>query len=359
MEPAAPGCMARSSAGACLLYLRARKLRVLTGQAARMPRAGDISLCIDSRCRPGEGAAGGSRPAEEHLERRIGRLATRQYGVVSRSQLLGLGLGPAAIDSRLAVGRLHGVFQGVYAVGHPLVALRGRWLAAVLASGDGAALSHDAAAALWGIAAWRAGPVDVTTARRGLRGAGGVRLHRSRRFGAEERTVRDGIPATGLPRTLVDLAARWDAGRLGRAVEEADRLGLLELGPVSAACERHRGRRGLPRLRAVVEGLEAVPVTRSELEHTFLGLCRRHGIPPPVTNVSVAGREVDAHWPAARLIVELDGHRFHRTRGAFERDRLRDAEHLAAGYRVLRLTHRRIEREAAAVASLLRRLLAA
>jgi hypothetical protein len=277
--------------------------------------------------------------------------------VISRSQLVELGLSSAAVDSRLAAGRLHGLFLGVYAVGHPLVPLRGRWLGAVLASGDGAVLSHGAAAALWRISGRRAGPVDVTTARRGRRGVAGVRLHRSRRFDGSELAERDRIPVTSLPRTLIDLAALWDADRLERAVEEADRLGLLELRAVSAACERHSGRRGTPRLRAVIERLEAPPVTRSELEHAFLRLCRRHGIPLPSTNVWVEGHEVDAHWAAARLIVELDGHDYHRTRAAFERDRKRDADHVASGRRVVRLTHRRIEREAPAVASMLRRLL--
>jgi hypothetical protein len=277
--------------------------------------------------------------------------------VVSRPQLIELGLSGSAIDNRVAAGRLHGFFTGVYAIGHTVVPLRGRWLGAVLACGDGAALSHLAAAALWGVARWRGGTVDVTTARRGLRGPAGVRLHRSRRFEPSERVALERIPVTDLARTLIDLAAHWDADRLERAVEEADRLALLQLRAVFAACERHRGRHGVPRLKAVVERLEAVPVTRSELEHAFMRLCRRYGVPLPSTNVWVQGHEVDAHWPAARLIVELDGHAYHRSRAAFERDRRRDAEHVASGHRVVRLTHWRIEREAPAVASMLRRLL--
>jgi very-short-patch-repair endonuclease len=286
-------------------------------------------------------------------EQRLAALAKRQYGVVSRRQLRALGLGPGAIDSRLRSGRLHAVHRGVYAVGHAGLNQRGIWLAAVLAHGEGAALSHLSAAALWGLLP-PAQPVDVTSAH-GRPGRRGIRLHRAA-LHPEERGMRHGVPVTSVARTLLDVAELVPERRLRRAYEEADRLGLLRRDALERACDRGRGRRGLAAIgRLVAE--ERSGATRSSLEDLFLVLCRTHRLPAPIVNASLLGFEVDALWPEQRLVVELDGFAFHRHRAAFERDRSRDAALQATGYRVVRFTHRRLQREPGAVAGELRALL--
>jgi hypothetical protein len=167
----------------------------------------------------------------------------------------------------------------------------------------------------------------------------------------EDRTVHEGIPVTTVARTLVDLAEVVRQQELERAVEQAERLRLFDLRKVENVCERSRGRRGLRPLRRLLsDAVGEPPVTRSELERRFLDLCRDAGFPEPALNVSIAGFVVDFLWPSKRLVIELDGHAFHSTRAAFERDRVRDAKLQLAGCRVMRVTYRRLDREPAAVA---------
>jgi very-short-patch-repair endonuclease len=175
---------------------------------------------------------------------------------------------------------------------------------------------------------------------------------------SDEWTARDGIPTTTVARTLLDLAQVVDAARLRRAWEEADRLNLLRLGSVEDLCRRSPSRKGIRVLRILLAEAAAPTTTRSPLEDRFLAFCRDHRLPTPATNILILGKEVDAYWPSARLAVELDSFGFHRHRAAFERDRARDAAFLAAGYRVIRLTDRRLEQEGNAVAAQLRELLA-
>lgn len=290
-----------------------------------------------------------------HPEQRLAAIAKRQYGVVSRRQLRALGLGSGAIDSRLRSGRLHAVHRGVYAVGHAGLNQRGIWLAAVLAHGEGAVLSHLSAAALWGLLP-PAQPVDVTSTH-GRPGRRGIRLHRAA-VHAEERVTRHGVPVTSVARTLLDVAETPSERRLRRAYEEADRLGLLNRNALKRACDRGRGRHGLTALGRL-SAEERGGATRSSLEDLFLALCRTHGLPTPAVNAFLLGFEVDALWPEQRLVAELDGFAFHRHRAAFERDRSRDAALQAAGYRVVRFTYRRLQREPGAVAGELRSLFSA
>ena len=288
-----------------------------------------------------------------HREQRLAALAKRQHGVVARRQLRALGLGPGAIDSRLRFGRLHAVHRGVYAVGHAGLNQRGIWLAAVLAHGESAVLSHLSAAALWGLLG-PAQPTDVTSthSRPGRRG---IRLHRAT-VHPDERAIRHGIPVTSVARTLLDVAELSPERRLRRAYEEADRLGLLNRAAFERVRERGRGRRGLAAIGHLVAE-ERSGATRSSLEDLFVALCHTHSLPVPAVNASLLGFEVDALWPEQRLVAELDGFAFHRHRAAFERDRARDAALQAAGYRVVRFTHRRLDREPGAVAGELRSLL--
>jgi hypothetical protein len=171
--------------------------------------------------------------------------------------------------------------------------------------------------------------------------------------------MRDGIAVTSVARTLLDIAAVVQPRQLERAVEQAERLAVFDLRAVERLMDRSRGRAGMSLLRAVIRlYLEPAP-TRSELERRFLELCRHADLPPPATNVVVAGFEVDVVWHEQKLIVELDGHAFHRTRAAFERDRMRDAKLQLAGYRVYRVTYHQLESDAEEVIETVRSLLIA
>jgi very-short-patch-repair endonuclease len=280
--------------------------------------------------------------------------------VVTWEQLLTLGFEPTGIRRRLEDGRLQALHCGIYAVGHPHLSLQARWLAAVLAYGEEALLSHRSAAALWGLAKPWASVVDVTApaGRQGIRRREKIWIHRGR-LHPEDRAVRAGIPVTTVARTLFDLAEFVSLKRLESAWEEADRLNLLRLSAVEGVCERGYGRRALRPIRHLLAEARAATITRSPLEDDFAAFCRDHDLPTPSFNTTVLGFEVDALWPQERLAVELDSWEFHHHRAAFERDRTRDAALQVAGYRTLRITHRRLHNEAPKVTRELRALLGA
>jgi very-short-patch-repair endonuclease/predicted transcriptional regulator of viral defense system len=292
-------------------------------------------------------------------ERAIAALATRQHGVVARWQLLELGLTPSAISYRISTGRLHVIHRGVYAVGHKNLDRAGRWMAAVLACGEGAVLSHRSAAALWGLLGAGSPRIDVTIPGHGGVVGSAIRRHRTRRLLQEETTRVDDIPVTTVARTLFDLAEVLDRYRLERAFEAAERSELLDLRAVVLTAERNPGRRAHKQLRALLPSLAPPTPTRSELERMFARACRLAGLRAPEVNVLVEGLEVDALWPEQRLIVEVDSWKFHKTRAAFERDRARDAALLVAGYRVVRVTYRQLRDEPLKAANTIRKLLAA
>jgi predicted transcriptional regulator of viral defense system/very-short-patch-repair endonuclease len=299
-----------------------------------------------------------NRAAHRARERALAEIAERQHGVIATRQLREVGFTSRQIEHRLKEGRLHRLHYGVYAVGHRKVTVRGHWMAAVLACGPHTVLSHVSAVALWGIRASATSTVDVI-AGRNRRSRPGIRVHTPRSLAKEERAMREGIPVTTVARTLVDVACILQASQLERAVVEAERLHLFDLDAINAACERSRGRRGVAALRSVLGAYcDRATDTRSELERRFLALCRDAGIRLPSVNRLIAGYEVDAVWADERLVVELDSRAYHRTTQAFERDRIRDADLQLAGYRVLRLTHRRLESEPEAVTSAVRSLLA-
>jgi hypothetical protein len=174
----------------------------------------------------------------------------------------------------------------------------------------------------------------------------------------EEATVHEGIPVTTVARTLFDFAEVAPYEELKRGAEAADRRNLLRLRELESICERGRGRRALRPVRRLLTELGAPAEGRSPLEIRFAEFLRKHGLPAPAQNVLVLGHEVDALWPAAKLIVELDSWEHHGHRAAFERDRARDPKLLLAGYRTIRITHRRLDEEARQVAAELRALLA-
>ena len=232
-------------------------------------------------------------------------------------------------------------------------------MAAVLACGPEALLSHRSAAALWELLPSSSPRAHVTVAARGRARRPGIVLHQVRHLHPDDRAIVDDIPVTSVPRTLLDVAGVETPRRLERAYEEADRRRLLDTRAVAALCERSAGRRGLKSLRALLaERRDPPPDTRSLLERRFLEFCRDHDLPEPAFNVAVAGYEVDAAWPPTPLVVELDSYRFHRGRTVFEEDRARDAALQLADYRVLRVTDRRLKEEPGALAATIRRLLA-
>lgn len=273
----------------------------------------------------------------DYPDGRVAEIAEGQHGVVSIEQLRDAGLSDDAVSGRCRAGRLHRVHRGVYAVGHPRLSDGGRWMAAVLACGGGAVLSHRSAAALWGMLAPAAGAtaVDVSVpSQGGRRKRVGIRLHRRASLRPEEMTCRSRIPVTTPARTIADLRRIVPAAQLRHAIRQAEVLGL----------------------RTGLAG-RAEP-TRSELEDLFLGLCRRHRLPRPEVNVWIGSMEVDFLWRERRLIVETDGYRYHRGRTAFEEDRERDLRLKAHGYQVLRLSYRQLVDSSARVAESLRGMLA-
>jgi len=280
--------------------------------------------------------------------------------VVARRQLTELGISATVVRNRVRSGHLLRLHHGVYAVGHAQLRREGRWLAAVLAVGPGAVLSHRAAAALHGIRE-SDGAVDVTTTRQ-VR-TRGVVVHRVTTLHASDITVRSGVPVTTVARTLVDLTTILPAGRVAELVREMDRLGRLDASALRAALERSSGRTGAgPRaLRAALAEHERLvtSLTLSELEDRFLTLLDAEDLPRPSTNHRIQGMRVDAAWPNERLVVELDGWAYHHDRGAFQTDRARDVALVRAGWTVARFTHADVVSRPAHIAESLRELLAA
>jgi very-short-patch-repair endonuclease len=270
------------------------------------------------------------------------RLAARQHGVVTRAQLRGAGFTNRAIDRRLESGHLHRVHRGVYLVGHVVMPEHAREMSAVLAVGPNAVLSHQSAAWLWQLHPSRPASVDVTVSGRNAGHKPGIRIHRVSALGPGETRTCQRIPTTTPARTLIDLACEVSARELEQAVAQAQTRGLTSRGNLLALLARHPGRRGTVALRALLNRGSAAVLTRSEAEERFLALVRKAQLPVPDVNVGLAGYEVDFLWREERLIVEVDGFAFHSSRAAFERDRLRDADLQAQGFRIIRVTWRQI-----------------
>jgi very-short-patch-repair endonuclease len=269
----------------------------------------------------------------------IAALASRQHGVVTIRQLARAGLGRSAVDYRVARGRLTPIHRGVYQVG-PLPAELGCEMAAVLACGPDALLSHQSAAALWGIRPPHHGEVHVTVPGDGARSRPGIQVHRTTPSPSLNAAVKQGLPLTTPARTLLDIAPLLPQHDLDRATEQAQILGLATHEQIASVLDDHRGERGT---RSLARALHDEPrLTRSEAERRFRQLVRDARLPRPETNARVGGYEVDFLWRSHKLVVEIDGYAYHGSRAAFERDRSRDAHLMAAGYRVVRFTWRQI-----------------
>ncbi len=255
-----------------------------------------------------------------------------------------------------AAGRLHRLYQGVYAVGHTDLSLHGECLGAVLACGPRALLSHYSAAWLWGLSPTSPVPIHVTgPSARSRRPP--IRLHRASTLTDADRALRDGIPVTSVARTLLDQAALVDERKRQRLLKRSEELELFDLAAVHDVLERNRGHRGHRRLRRALAVYEPPPFTRSEFEALFHEAVLAAGLPRPRANFNVAGMEVDVFWPEHRFAVELDLYETHGTRESFEADPVRREELLLAGVAVVNVTGPRFDREPDVVLARLRRLL--
>jgi hypothetical protein len=274
----------------------------------------------------------------------LAELAERQHGVVAARQLVQLGYSRNAIAYGKASGRLRHLHRGVYAVGHRSVTWHSRCLAAVLSCGSNGVASHRSAAWVWGLIRYRPDAFDVSVPVRRRHARSELRLHYGR-LTDEDRALREDIPVTAVPRTLLDLAAILPPERLDRALERSEELRLFDLRPMDALLARAGGHPGAGALRRALALYRPSPFTRSGLERRFLELVRRAGLPQPSTGFNVAGYELDVYWKPECFAVELDVYETHGSRASFESDRLRQEELKLAGVEMIRITGRRLDRE--------------
>lgn len=281
--------------------------------------------------------------------------ARRQHGVLTRSDLLRLGFTEEAIEHRLATGRLHLISPGIYAVGRPDLSPRGRWMAAVLACGDDAMLSHRSAAELWGIGYEESGRIDVSIRRRSKITRKGIEVRARPTLDASCFVLRFDIPVTHPVQTLVDLATELKSLRLERAVNEADKRDLVDPETLRKALDGYGGMPGVRPLRTMLDR-HTFRLSDSDLEVYFRPLALAAGFPMPLTKHWVLGYEADFWFPDHGLVVETDGLRYHRTPSQQARMAKRDQTHSAAGLRVLRFTHWQIAHAPDEVTDVLRRI---
>jgi very-short-patch-repair endonuclease len=280
-------------------------------------------------------------------------VADRQFGLITTPQLHVAGAGRGSVEWRLATGTLHRRHRGVYLVGHGVPVPGAVELAAVLACGERAFVSHGSAAAIWGLVPSAPAEVELTVVARGCRSREGIRVHRVQKLDPRDRTTRFGIPITSPPRTAVDYGATAGYTEAERAIAEAFALRLLTEPQLRAAIDRAPHRAGVATVRAILGHDGGPKRTRSGGERAMLELIRAAGLPEPLTNYPVAGFNADFFWPEVGLIVELDGGDFHRPRPAFERDHRRDIAHKDIGHEVLRVTGQQLDQQPVYIAAVI------
>ncbi len=284
------------------------------------------------------------------LDELLAALAELQYGVVARWQLTLLGYGKDAIQVRIDSGLLKPMHAGVYAVGHTKLTRNGYFLAAVLAFGPRAVLSHRTAGVHWTILSSRQVKVDVTTHVSGQRHTRRIKAHRTRHLHEQDWTIKDGIPVTSVARTILDLAAILSPARLLDVIDDAVRAELFDLHALERAMARTPKRRGVKKLQAVLADYRGAPDLRSKFERHFRHRLRgTDGLPEPLYNVEVAGYRADVYFPDYKLVIELDSRHFHLTPRAFESDAVRDTARLKQKIGTLRITDERFYSEPDAV----------
>jgi very-short-patch-repair endonuclease len=267
---------------------------------------------------------------------------------VARQQLLALGFSRRSIQHRVERGRLFPVSLGVYAVGWPALSQNRRWMAAVLAGGEGAALSHRSAAALWEIGKEQPGRIDVSVRRRCELRRSGLQLRGRPAMSVEDIVIHDDIPVTSPTLTLLDLATELAPVPLERAVNDADKRGLIDPEALREELDRYSGQPGVRPLRLLLDKL-FFQLSDSDLEIYFRRIVKAAKLPMPLSKQWVNRFEVDFYWPELGLVVETDGLRYHRTPSAQTRDARRDRAHIMAGMTPLRFTHYEVRCERARV----------
>jgi very-short-patch-repair endonuclease len=287
------------------------------------------------------------------MAREAWNLALNQHGIVSSDQLREVGYTPQAIYHRIKTGRLHPLHRGVYAVGRPHVTDHGRWMAAVIACGASAVLSHSSAAALWRIGPEQRGLVELSLPNLSRRCRPGLQIHQRPSLQDLDMTTEYGIPVTTPVQTLIDMTLRLDRPGVERMINEADKYNLAHPPGLRRALDERAGEAGAARLRQILDR-RTFRLTKEELERRSLPLARKAGLPVPLTGQWVNEFEVDFYWPGLGLLVETDGLRYHRTPAEQARDRLRDQTHTAAGLTPLRFTHEQVRYEPERVLSVLR-----
>jgi len=296
------------------------------------------------------------RSANDRREQLLARMAELQHGVISRAQLVDLDFGDDAIARFVRIGRLHRLHPSVYAVGHRILGPNGRRKAATLSVRD-SVVGDRYAGAFHALRPYSGVPELIVKGDRGCRARPGVRVRRVRHLHPADVTVIDAIPVTTVARTLLDCAVVVGDG-VGRMITRAEQREVFDLNEVRAAIDRAPRHRGTKPLLAALAALHPESAwTRSDLELAMLALCAQAGLPAPVCNAMVEGFEVDFLWTSGRLVGEADSWEFHKTRAAFQRDRLRDRALLLAGYRVLRFTYADVEHHPDRVLADLRRAL--
>jgi len=267
-----------------------------------------------------------------------------------------LGYTRNAIGHRVRSGRLHAITRGVYAVGRRELNQEGRWMAAILACGDGAYLSHRSAGALYGIAEERAGVIEVSVRRKAEHLRPGLKVRARPSLPSHDVGTLKGIPVTSPVRTMLDLATIQGPKTLLRSINEADNRDVVDAESLRLALEDRAGEPGVKPLRELLDR-DTFVLSDEELERLFLPLAREAGLPLPLTKEMVNGFEVDFYWPELGLVIETDGLRYHRTPAAQFRDARRDQTHTAAGFARLRFSHHQVKYEPAHVTRILTRTL--
>jgi very-short-patch-repair endonuclease len=292
-----------------------------------------------------------------HVDRATARVANRQKGLITTEQLLACGLGRGAIAHRVAAGQLHRVHRGVYVVGHTVMAPWAVELAAVLACGQGALLSHRSAAVLHQLLPPVSAAVDVTATGRSERRHAGIRVHRVR-IERRDRARRQGIPVTAVARTVLDLAETATLDDTERAFDEAINRRLTTHDHLAALLARSPGRRGAKTINALLDRDHVPGLTRREAERLLLKLIRAARLPLPRVNARIGKYTVDFYWPEHGLVLEMDSHAWHTSPQKFETDRLRDQILDGQQIRVIRSTWLQVTQEPYALVARLARSLA-
>jgi len=315
---------------------------------ARPSVAGDI-CGGERRIDPAHGQDGAGRDVFGGFgwpDREISERAGGQRSLITRQQLLALGVSSDMIARALRRGRLHRMHQGIYSlVPFPALPPHATELAAILACGDSALLSHHSAAAVWGIRPFLEGDVDVTVIGKETgRRRRGIRVHRTAHLDPRDARRYQQLPITSPARALLEIAPETSGRALEWALDQALVKRLTTRGQIKAVLAAYPHRPGTPKLQTLLDPDRPTTITRSHPEEQLLERLRKAGLPIPEVNARVGNYTADFLWRAAKLILEVDGYHYHHTRAAFERDHQRDSEHQRDDYLVIRVTPRQLQR---------------